>query len=185
MGGVFRRFFLGLGVALGLASGQPDPTIFASVSIADESLILYVRVDNAFSPGALELVEAGTHVALRYSARLECRDGRSIEASETRALWYDMRSGLYDASFGGGKRSELVDPQAARTLVSELRGLRLCRADEAADGDRAVVKAEIGIVDGRGLWHDAPVLWNYVSPRAVPIVGDPGLARDAVPEGSR
>jgi hypothetical protein len=185
MGDAFRRFFLGLGVALGLASGQPDPGIFANVSAADGAYVLYVRVENAFAPGALELVDAGTRVALRYSARLECPDGRSLEASETRALWYDMRSGFYDASFDGGKRSELVDPQAARTLVSELSGLRICRAEEAPEGGRAVIKAEIGIVDGRGEWHDAPVLWNYTSPRAVVAVGAEDPARAADPEGNR
>jgi hypothetical protein len=174
MGGAFRRLFLGLGVALGLASGQPDPSIFASATVAGDELAVYARVDDAFAPGALELIEAGTRVALRYSAKLERPDGRSVEASETRALWYDMRSGFYGVAFEGGKKTELVDPQAARTLVSELRGLALCRAAEAEEGSRVVVSAEIGIVDARGEWHGAPVLWNYIGPRTLFVVGAAG-----------
>jgi len=179
-----RRFFLGLGVALGLASGQPDPSFFASVAVLEGTVSLYARVDDAFAPGALELVEAGTRVALRYSARIEGREGRPIEASETRALWYDIRTGFYDVSFDNGRKtSRLVDPQAARNLVSELRSLELCRAEEVAPGGRAAIKAEIGIIDAQGEWHDAPVLWNYCEPRAMQIVA---AARGGAPsQGSR
>jgi hypothetical protein len=187
---MFRRLFLGLGVALGLASGQPDPSIFASVAPADDgrggvALVVYARVEEAFAPGALELVETGTRVALRYSARLEGQGGRSFEAGETRAIWYDLRSARYGVSFDGGRTSELVDPQAARTLVSELRGLELCRADEATGGERVVVQAEIGIMDAHGDWHDAPVLWNYISPRVVLVIGEKAGSAGAGPAGGR
>jgi hypothetical protein len=185
MGDAFRRIFLGLGVALGLASGQPDPSIFASVSAADEALILYARVEKAFAPGALELIESGTQVALRYTAQVEGADGRVIETSQTRALWYDLRSGMYYVSIDGTKKGDLVDPQAARTLVAELRGLALCRAAEVAPDGRAVVKAEIGILDGRGGWHDAPVLWNYSYPRTVIVLRGEGPAQAPGPGESR
>jgi hypothetical protein len=180
MGDAFRRLFLGLGIALGLASGQPDPSIAARVSIAEAALgggpalVVDARLENAFAPGALELVETGTRVALRYTARLEGPGGPGAEASEVRSLWYDMRSSRYGVSFDGGKTAAMVDPQAARNVVSELRGLELCRAADAAIGARVVVRAEIGILDARGEWHDAPVLWNYYGPRAV-------LSLDALP----
>jgi hypothetical protein len=178
MGDALRRLFLGLGIALGLASGQPDPSIFASIAPAADgrggvALVVYARIDNAFAPGALELVETGTRVALRYTARLEGPGGQSIEAAETRALWYDMRSARYGVSFDGGKTAAFVDPRAARNLVSELRGLELCRQADAGEGARVVVRAEIGIIDSRGDWHDAPVLWNYYGPRAALAIGAP------------
>ena len=175
MGDALRRLFLSLGIALGLASGQPDPSLFARVAFDGGELVASIRVDNAFAPGALELVEAGTRVALRYSARVETAAKGELAAEETRSLWYDLRSGRYDVAFDGGKAAALVDPQAARTLVSELARLELCRAEEAPTGARVVVRAEIGIVDSRGAWHDAPVLWNYSSPRAVIAYG-PGAA---------
>jgi hypothetical protein len=43
-----------------------------------------------------------------------------------------------------------------------------------------VVKAAIGILDSRGEWHDAPVLWNYNSPRTV-LVLEPRAAAPAAP----
>jgi hypothetical protein len=174
MGDALRRLFLGLGVALGLASGQPDPSIVARAAPAGDIIVVDVRIENAFAPGALELIETGTRVALRYSARLEGPGGRSAEAGETRALWFDMRSSRYGLSFGEGRTSELVDPQAARIFVSELHGLELCRAADAGEGSRIVVRAEIGIIDSGGQWHDAPVLWNYIGPRAVLALGKPG-----------
>jgi len=162
-----RRLFLGLGIALGLASGQPDPSIVAHALMVGDFIVVDLRIDDAFAAGAVELIDTGTRVALRYSARLETAGGRSIEASETRALWYDMRSSRYGVSSGGEKAGDLVDPQAARIFVSELRALELCRAADAREGGRIVAKAEIGILDSRGGWHDAPVLWNYYAPRAV------------------
>jgi hypothetical protein len=85
-----------------------------------------------------------------------------------------MRSSRYGVSFDGGKTAALVDPQAARGLVSELHGLELCRAADVMEGARVVVKAEIGIIDSRGEWHDAPVLWNYYGPRVVLAPTAPG-----------
>jgi hypothetical protein len=167
MGDAFRRLFLGLGVALGLASGQPDPTLVAGVSASAGDLVLYARVEEAFAAGALELVESGTRVALRYSVQVDGANGAALEASQVRAVWYDLRTGLYFVSVDGERKGGLVDPQAARTLVAELRDLRLCAAAEAAPEGRAVIGAEIGILDGRGEWHHAPVLWNYRSPKAV------------------
>lgn len=185
MGDAFRRLFLGLGIALGLSSGQPDPSIIAQAGRAGDLVVVDVRIDDAFAAGAVELIETGTRVALRYSARLETADGRSIEASETRALWYDLRSSRYDVSSDGEKAGELVDPQAARIFVSELRALELCRAADADAGGRIVVKAEIGILDSLGEWHDAPVLWNYYGPRAALVLKPLGAASPARSKGAR
>jgi hypothetical protein len=182
MGDAFRRIFLGLGVALGLASGQPDPSLVAGISATGDDLVLYARVEEAFAAGAVELVESGTRVALRYSAEVEVSDGGTVTAGQTRAIWYDMRTGLYCVSVDGAKKGELVDPQAARGLVTELRDLRICGAGEAAPGGRAVIGAEIGILGARGEWHDAPVLWNYRSPKAVVVLG---AGAETVPGGGR
>ena len=105
-------------------------------------------------------------ITLRFSARAEAI-AAPLRAEETRTIRYNLRSGLYDVSFDGGKSAALVDPQAARTLASELGSLELCRPEELAEGARVVLRAEIGIVDARGQWHDAPVLWNYSQPRAM------------------
>jgi hypothetical protein len=178
VGDALRRLFLAIGIGLGLASGQADPSLVAAASLEGGRLVVSARVDNAFAPGARELVEAGTRVAIRYAARIEASGGRELGADETRALWYDLRTGRYGVAFDGGKTAALVDPQAARTLASELSGLALCRAEEAQEGARVVVRAEIGIVDAKGLWHDAPVLWNYYQPRAVLAYGrGPGGGR--------
>lgn len=171
MGDALRRLFLAIGVGLGLASGQSDPSLvagMASLGSPEAALIVVsARVDNAFSPGALELVEAGTRVALRFSAQAETLSRGSLKAEELRTIRYDLRSGRYQVGYGGGKTAALVDPMAARTLASELSELVLCRAGELPEGARVVVRAEIGLMDSRGLWHDAPVLWNYYGPRAV------------------
>jgi hypothetical protein len=167
MGDALRRLFLAIGIGLGLAPGQPDPSLVARVAPAGGTLVVSARVENAFAPGALELVEAGTRVALRFSARAEAGPRGELAAEETRAIWYDLRSGRYGVAYDGGKTAAMVDPQAARTLASELTELELCRAGELPEGARVVVRAEIGIVDSRGDWHDAPVLWNYLAPRAV------------------
>jgi hypothetical protein len=168
MGDALRRLFLSIGVGLGLASGQPDPSMLARVDLVGDALAVSARVENAFAPGALELVEAGTRVALRFSAQVETREGAApARVEEIRAIWYDLRSGLYCVSFGGSKTATLVDPEAARNLASSLSDLELCRDGDAATGARVAVRAEVGIIDSRGLWHDAPVLWNYRVPRVL------------------
>jgi hypothetical protein len=167
MGDALRRIFLSIGVALGLASGQPDPALFARLALDGNDLAISAHIENAFAPGAKELVEDGTRLALRYSARLIRPDGSSREAEETREIWYDLRQSLYRVSFDAGKETALVDPEAARTLAAEVSRLEICPASEAKSGERAVLYAKIGIIDSNGAWHDAPVLWNYSSPRVV------------------
>ena len=172
MGDALRRLFLSIGIGLGLASGQVDPSLIARVAVArgaaaTDALVVSARVDNAFAPGALELIEAGTRVTVRFTAKAEAAGGGELTAEETRSLWYDLRTGRYDVAYGEGKIAALVDPQAARTLASELSSLALGRADSLISGARVIVRAEIGIMDARGAWHDAPVLWNYFGPRAV------------------
>ena len=172
MGDALRRLFLSIGIGLGLVVGQSDPSLVASLAHEDGAhdggaLVVSVRVENAFAQGAWDLVEAGTRVALRFSAQVESDSRGTLRAEETRTLWYDFKSGRYDVAFGGGKTAALVDPQAARALASELPALPLCKVSEMQEGARVVVRAEIGIIDSRGAWHDAPVLWNYFGPRAV------------------
>jgi hypothetical protein len=182
MGDALRRLFLSLGVVLGIATGQPDPSLFAHAALVNGTLVVSARIENAFAPGTIDLIETGTRVALRYAVKGEGSGGRGIEKSETRVIWYDLRSARYCVSFGDGKTAALVDPRAARDLASELRGLEIHPAAEADAlltwETRLVVRAEIGIVNARGEWHDAPVLWNYSSPRA-------SFALEAGEEGGR
>ena len=167
MGDALRRMFLSIGIALGLASGQPDPGLFARLLLDGGGLVVSARIENAFAPGARELVDAGTRVALRFSARATSPGKAQLEAEETRTLWYDLRSGRYEVVYDGGKRAVLDDPEAARTLASELSRLALCGPEDLPEGSRVLVSAEIGIIDAKGAWHDAPVLWNYFGPRTV------------------
>jgi hypothetical protein len=167
MGDALRRVFLSIGVALGLVSGQPDPVLHARLFVDGTALAMGARIENAFAPGARELVEDGTHLALRFEARLQRPDGSSIEARETRTIWYDMRQRLFLVGFDGGKTAALADPGAAMTLVAEPERIGLGELDETPPGTRVLASAAIGIVDARGAWHDAPVLWNYSKPRAV------------------
>ena len=84
MGDALRRLFLSIGIALGLASGQSDPNLVARVALYGDRLVVDARIENAFAPGALELVEAGTRVAIRFSARAEASGISEIGAEETR-----------------------------------------------------------------------------------------------------
>ena len=173
MGDALRRLFLSIGVALGLATGQSDPSLVARAYLDSGRLLVDARIDEAFAPGAIDLVESGTRVALRYSARLEAEgsgESSCAEAEETRVLRYELRSARYEVAYGG-KRAALADANAARGLASELQGLALCGEAEARGAMRVIVRAQIGIIDARGAWHDAPVLWNYSSPRAVLALG--------------
>lgn len=170
MGDAFRRLFLSIGVALGLVAGQGDPALVARAYREGGAVLVDARIDGAFAPGALDLVESGTRVALRYSVRAEAEGSSGAplaEASELRSLRYELRLARYEVSFDGGKIASLVDPGAARALAAEARGLELRPAARGAELARVIVRAEIGILDSRGEWHDAPVLWNYSSPRAV------------------
>jgi len=179
MGDAFRRLFLSIGVALGLASGQSDPALVARAFVEDGAVAVSARIEGAFAPGAVELVDTGTRVAIRFSATLDAGKERLVGTTETRSIWYDMRSGRYGVSFDGGKTAALVDPAAARTLVSEPLGIRVCEASDAGEGARIILRAEIGIIDSRGEWHDAPVLWNYCAPRAVLSVERPAASPKA------
>jgi len=167
MGDALRRLFLAIGIALGLAAGQSDPSLFARLALEGDRIAVSARVEQAFAPGALELVAAGTRVALRFSAQANSVSGAGLRVEEIRSLCYKLRSGRYEVVYGGGKTAALVDPMAAQTLACELSGLALCRTQELPEGARVVVRAEIGLLDSRGAWHDAPVLWNYSAPRVV------------------
>lgn len=170
-----RRLFLSIGIILGLATGQPDPVLFARSALVDDRVVINVRVEEAFPPGALDLIESGTSVALRFTAEVAQAGGGTVAAYDSRSLRYDLRSGLYEVATDSGKKSRMVDPGAARTFASELPGLELCQLGEAAPGARIVVAAQIGILDAKGQWHDAPVLWNYLSPRIV--IDQPALRK--------
>jgi hypothetical protein len=173
MGDALYRFFLAIGVGLGLIAGQSDPAISARVlrQVAGQGsqtmLVAELRVDESFSPGSRELVESGSTVALRVVARLVSKDGRSWDAAATRALSWDPRERRFKVSVANeGRTVALADLEAAVVLASGFQGLEICPAAALEEGGRVTVQASIGLLDAVGAWHDAPVLWNYVRPEA-------------------
>jgi hypothetical protein len=170
MDDVISRLFLTLGVALGLVAGQPDPVLVAHAAAAGELVIVDARIDRAFAPGTVELIESGTKVAIRFTAALDGREDAG--KTETRALWFDMRSGYYKVDVGGERPASLADPKTARALAADLSDLRLEAGPQPRSEAQVVVSARIGILDSRGEWHEAPVLWNYVSPRVTARVAE-------------
>jgi hypothetical protein len=174
MGDALRRLFLSVGIALGLAEGRPDPALYARV-VQDQGYVwVNARVEGAFVPEALELVQTGSKVALRFDARLAGRSGAGAHAASTRAVRYDMRASRYVVDFlEEGKSSSLIDPSSATGLVSEAGGLRLCTIGDLGQGGRIAVSASVGIIDSSGAWREAPVLWNYASLEADFAYGSP------------
>ncbi len=164
MGDSLRRLFLSIGIALGLAEGRPDPVLYARVFQDQGYILVNARVEGAFVPEALELVQTGSRVALRFSAELAAKDGGGWSAASTRSVLYDMRASAYRVEIAEeGKSSSVIDPVAATALVSAAQGLRLCPVDEIESGARVAVSAAVGIIDSSGSWREAPVLWNYAS----------------------
>jgi hypothetical protein len=181
MGDVLFRFFLSIGVGLGLIVGQADPVIGAKVLRQDRAdaglgtmLVAEVQVDEAFSPGSRELVESGSSVALKVVARLAAKDGGSWETAAIRTLAWDPRSRRFKVGFvGEGREVPFADFEAAMTLASRFHGLALCPAARLASGGRVTIEAHVGLIDASGAWHDAPVLWNYVRPGWSSAFGSP------------
>jgi hypothetical protein len=168
MGDALRRVFLSIGIALGLAQGRPDPELYARVVRDEEGYVaLNARVEGAFVPEALELVQTGSSVALRFEAAFSGRSGGAAAAASTRSVRYDLRSSRYVVSFLEEDRtSSFIEPASATGLVSAVQGLRLCPAGELEGGGRVAVAVSVGIVDSSGAWHAAPVLWNYSALKA-------------------
>jgi len=174
MGDALRRLFVSLGVALGLSVGQPDPALSARIFQEEGIVQVNARIDDAFAPGTRELVDSGSSVALRFAAELEAPGRPGRRAEETRYVFYDLRERRYMVSWGGGARTAaLADSATARSLASMVSDMRLCPVDELASGGRITVSASIGILDGRGDWHEAPVLWNYARPSRSFAFGSP------------
>jgi hypothetical protein len=167
MGDALRRVFLSVGIALGLAEGRPDPVLYARVLQDQGYVVVNARMEGAFVPEALELIETGSLVALRFEAELAGRSGGGASAVATRSVRYDMRSSRYEVELvEEGKASSVIDLVAATALVSSVQGMRLCPIGELASGGRVAVRASVGVVDSSGTWREAPVLWNYSTPKA-------------------
>ncbi len=166
MGDALRRMFLSIGIALGLAEGRPDPALYARVFQDQGVVFVNARVEGAFVPEALELVQTGSRVAIRFSAELTTISGGS-SATSTRSVRYDMRASRYSVDIvEEGKSSSVIDLVAATSLVSAVQGLRLCPIGDLGQGGRVSVSASVGIIDSSGSWRAAPVLWNYIAPKS-------------------
>jgi hypothetical protein len=164
MGDALRRVFLSIGIALGLAEGRPDPVLYARVAQDQGYVVVNARVEGAFVPEALELVQTGSRVALRFGAELAAKPGPLASAASTRSVCYDMRASSYRVEIAEeGKSSSVIDPVTATGLVSAVQGLRLCPIGDLGAGGRVSVSAAVGIIDSSGAWRDAPVLWNYAA----------------------
>jgi len=167
MGDALRRVFLSIGIALGLAEGRPDPVLYALVFQDQGYVLINARVEGAFVPEALELVQTGSRVALRFSAEMASKAGGGSSAASTRSVLYDMRASRYSVEIAEeGKSSSVIDPVTATGLVSAVQGLRLCPVADLGSGGRVSVSASVGIIDSSGSWREAPVLWNYTALKA-------------------
>jgi hypothetical protein len=178
MGDALRRVFLTIGIALGLAEGRPDPALYARIVQDQEGYVaLNARVEGAFVPEALELVQTGSSVALRFEAALAGKAGRSgggAATASTRSVRYDLRSSRYVVDFlEEGRTSSVIDPSTATGLVSAVQGLRVCPLGALGEGGRVAVSVSVGIVDSSGSWRAAPVLWNYTALKAEFSFGSP------------
>jgi hypothetical protein len=169
MGDALYRFFLSIGVGLGLIAGQADPQIAGRIlrqeappgSARETLLVAEAEIAGAFSKGSRELVEAGSTIAVRL-----------VEA--TRSLAFDLRARRYVVGFAGeGRTASVPDAETAIALASSFPGFAICPASNLAYGGRVTLSASVGLVDAAGAWHDAPVLWNYVRPQAGFSFGSP------------
>jgi len=173
MGDALYRFFLSIGVGLGLIAGQVDPTLSAKIlrqdldNSAGTMLVAAIHVDQAFSAGSRDLVESGSIVALRVIVKLVTKDGRSFATESTRFLGWDPRARHFNVGRSEeGKPIAFTNPEAAVTFASEFPDLAICPAEKLGQGGRVSVLASVGLIDNSGAWHEAPVLWNYVRPEA-------------------
>jgi hypothetical protein len=169
MGDALRRVFLSIGIALGLAEGRPDPVLYARVIRDQGYIVVNARVEGAFVPEALELVQTGSRVALRFGAELAAKQGALASASSTRSVCYDLRASAYRIEIAEeGKSSSVIDPVTATGLVSTVQALRLYPTGDLAAGGRiaVAVSVSVGIIDSSGSWREAPVLWNYSALRS-------------------
>jgi hypothetical protein len=163
MGDGLRRFFLSIGIALGLVEGRPDPELFARVFLEQNLIVVNARVEGAFVPEALELVQTGTPVALKFRAEFTSRNGGLVFIESTRSIRYDVRSSCYIVeNFEDKKISKVIDQVAATSLVSSVQGMPLCPLSAFNPVGRIRVSVSVGIIDSSQLWREAPVLWNYV-----------------------
>jgi hypothetical protein len=174
MGGAFYRFFLSIGVALGLIAGQADPLLAARVlregpiagADSEVSLVAEAEIQRAYSKGSQELVESGSVVAVRVTAELVATGGRTWKAEATRTLAWDPRSKSYLVGIPAEARTIALDSvEAAMTLASRCPGLTLCPVSTLGSGGQVTLVASVGLIDAAGHWHEAPVLWNYVRPQ--------------------
>jgi hypothetical protein len=182
MGDALYRFFLSIGVGLGLIAGQADPQIAGRIlrqeappgSARETLLVAEAEIAGAFSKGSRELVEAGSTIAVRLAAELVASGGRSWRVEATRSLAFDLRARRYVVGFAGeGRTASVPDAETAIALASSFPGFAICPASNLAYGGRVTLSASVGLVDAAGAWHDAPVLWNYVRPQAGFSFGSP------------
>ena len=154
---------------------QPDPSLFARIGPGrrrgpGERLVVSARIENSFAPGALELVETGTAVALRFTALVATRPESSLSGRRARSATTCVRASTRCPSTAARRRPSWIRKPRGPWPPSSAPSSSVPRRRRRT-GTRVIVRAEIGIIDSSGAWHDAPVLWNYYGPRAVLVAG--------------
>jgi hypothetical protein len=155
-----RRLLFGLGVLLGLVTPQASPEITARVYRVGEEVYVNAELEPAFPEAALELAAAGSEVAFEVDAWLE---GGEAIASARRSLRYAASTGDWLVA-QDGQVKRVADRGAALVLASRVWALPLGKLEGFDGGSTLVLRARSGIVDDRGGWHPAGILWGYVEP---------------------
>ncbi len=171
---MIRRLLFGLGILLGIVAPQASPDLAARVYRLGEDVYVNAEIEGAFSAAALELAAAGSEVAFEVEARIE---GRDAVAVARRSLRYAPASGEWLVGQDDGVK-RIVGREAALVLAGRVWALRVGELSAFEGGGAILVKARPGILDEKGGWHSAGILWAYTEPsRRFPFSGPVEIPR--------
>lgn len=157
---MIRRLLFGLGILLGVVTPQVAPDLAARVYRVGEDVYVNAELEGAFPEGALELAAAGSEVAFVLEARIEGKDGF---AAARRSLRYVAATGEWLVAQDGLVKP-MADRGAALVLACRVWALPIGRLGDFESGAAVLVTARSGILDERGGWHSAGILWGYAEP---------------------
>jgi hypothetical protein len=145
---------------LGIVTPQAAPDVAARVYRVGENVYVNAELEGAFPEGALELAAAGSEVAFELEVRLEGREAitvarRSLRYAAARGEWLVAQDGLV---------KRVADRGAAVVLACGVWALPLGTLDAFTGATVVSLTARSGILDEKGGWHSAGILWGYAEP---------------------
>jgi hypothetical protein len=155
-----RRLLFGLGILLGIVAPQASPGMTAKVYRVGEDVYVNAELEAAFPAAALELAAAGSEVAFEVEARLE---GREAGAVARRSLRYVAATGEWLVAQDGAVK-RVGDRGTAIVLACRVWALPIGKLADFCGASAVLLTARSGIVDEKGGWHQAGILWGYVEP---------------------